>query len=341
MVFAYSVVHGPAKRLQTWIQKQDGDFNKKAKGCGDHAYLGPTTMSQFVAFKNKELRDDIIYRLSDAAEADGTLWLGLWPKVPVDRVGETRALIVTLVVSLLCQWDMRIGDSMSTFPLLLLLCVEQPPDVDDQRRRSIAAELQSTPDEKLIGLFDDIAIKMKSRYQAQFQVMNDTGCCPRDLYLALLLFRWALVSNTQRVEGSNSTLQSICKAAPAIHLPLASDRLSLKLGPTLSADECCALHGGAVVRARTRSSARFCSASPVPLMDMMVTPPIEHVDDAPDAAGHAMSAKNIELLCRGIQSQLFKCMQIGARHAYTVYLIICELGQDTTRTNNSAASGKH
>ena len=234
MVFAYSVVHGPAKRLQTWIQKQDGDFNKKAKGCGDHAYLGPTTMSQFVAFKNKELRDDIIYRLSDAAEADGTLWLGLWPKVPVDRVGETRALIVTLVVSLLCQWDMRIGDSMSTFPLLLLLCVEQPPDVDDQRRRSIAAELQSTPDEKLIGLFDDIAIKMKSRYQAQFQVMNDTGCCPRDLYLALLLFRWALVSNTQRVEGSNSTLQSICKAAPAIHLPLASDRLPLKLGPALT-----------------------------------------------------------------------------------------------------------
>lgn len=76
--------------------------------------------------------------------------------------------------------------------------------------------------------------------------MKDDGLCPPNLFVAWWILRSQLGFDTQEVEGANSVLQTMAKAAPSIRHGLASDRMRIKLGDAISPAECCGWHANVV-----------------------------------------------------------------------------------------------
>ena len=112
--------------------------------------------------------------------------------------------------------------------------------------------------------------KVREIFDAELQVVADTGRCPPILYLFLLLWRARLPCETQEVEGLNSIIQFMTQSAPRPLLFLASyftlkmaaiqtktitmitipgsklalitDRLRNKVGDNMTADEASSIH---------------------------------------------------------------------------------------------------
>ena len=72
--------------------------------------------------------------------------------------------------------------------------------------------------------------------------MRDTGRCPGRLFAAVLRIRCQMEFDTQDVEGLNSVIQVMTKAAPAWKQSLHSDRLRVKFGDGIATTEICDLH---------------------------------------------------------------------------------------------------
>eukprot|EP00959_Pyramimonas_sp_CCMP1952_P201628 4216665-Pyramimonas_sp.AAC.1 len=134
---------------------------------------------------------------------------------------------------------------LTEFPTLLLLCVEAEPPAVCERRKAVAALLVdrfSQDEGSLANPVCDWTHKLYLKYTSSFCEMSETGRCDEALHAAIALARSQWRPDTQRVEGANSVLQVICKRAPAIHLALASDRMSLKLGTPPPVQDCLACH---------------------------------------------------------------------------------------------------
>ena len=56
----------------------------------------------------------------------------------LDLVESIRALIVSLVLLLTASWDHRILRRVRTFPVILLIIVHRPPEVEDEHRQHLA-----------------------------------------------------------------------------------------------------------------------------------------------------------------------------------------------------------
>eukprot|EP00959_Pyramimonas_sp_CCMP1952_P074928 1565791-Pyramimonas_sp.AAC.1 len=101
--------------------------------------------------------------------------------------------------------------------------------------------------------------------------MQVTGECSERLYAWLLVVRSRLPHDTQDVEGMNSVLQRMCDIAPNMHIPLASDRMRIKMGARISAEEAVELHPAIMDTLRSlKYVQRFASmpailAAPAPL----------------------------------------------------------------------------
>lgn len=85
-------------------------------------------------------------------------------------------------------------------------------------------------------------VKLRELCLADFQVAADTGRCPSRLFSILVLIRSQLSLDTQEIEGANSVLQAMAKAAPTLRMGLASDRMKVKKGDKLTPTECVGMH---------------------------------------------------------------------------------------------------
>eukprot|EP00959_Pyramimonas_sp_CCMP1952_P274861 5745794-Pyramimonas_sp.AAC.1 len=88
----------------------------------------------------------------------------------------------------------------------------------------------------------DVAFKIREKFMGAWEEMADDGSCQPELYMWLLAWRHQLPHDTQDVEGANSVLQRMANAAPNLHIPLASDRLRIKLGTPISPQDCVDVH---------------------------------------------------------------------------------------------------
>eukprot|EP00959_Pyramimonas_sp_CCMP1952_P464079 9486000-Pyramimonas_sp.AAC.1 len=87
----------------------------------------------------------------------------------------------------------------------------------------------------------DFSIKTVSTFKGSLEVAGATGRCPMDLYVYMLFVRRELFSNTQAVEGTNSTLQRVTELAPNCRLATASDVIQIKKGDAIDVHECVCL----------------------------------------------------------------------------------------------------
>jgi hypothetical protein len=159
---------------------------------------------------------------------------------------------VSSSLALVASWDLRFG-KIGKWPLKLLLLVERPASEVDERRRQLAKELLDTPICCLRSscLFSDAPEKVRDSFGAQLREVVATGKCPADLHSFLLLVRSHLALDTQEIEGANSVLQAMAKAAPQLRTGLASDRMKIKKGDPMKPDDALAFHPAVKLRMRS------------------------------------------------------------------------------------------
>ena len=121
--------------------------------------------------------------------------------------------------------------------------VEKPRDEVCEQRRLAATEILEAHDNGTLdnSYYSDFSMKTVATYRRSLETARDTGRCPNDLYVYMIMVRRELLSNTQAVEGTDSTLQRVTAVAPNCRLATASDIIQIKKGDTIDIHECVAL----------------------------------------------------------------------------------------------------
>ena len=109
-------------------------------------------------------------------------------------------------------------------------------------RKQLAARLLSADVAELDLPHTDVGLKAREVFRSDFQQMARDGSVSRRLYSWVLVLRSLLPHDTQDIEGANSILVAMSKAAPQLKIGLASARMSVKLGTRIRVEECCELY---------------------------------------------------------------------------------------------------
>ena len=192
----------------------------------------------------------------------------------------------------------------------------------------MAAELLSMRECCLQDRRRDFTLKVLRRFKAQLETVARLGTCPAPLHHTMLLVRSLWLADTQRVEGANSVLQTVSKRAPNIHIPLLSDRLSLKLGEKVLARDCCTLRTDVVLRRSSNSTAERFSlpiAGDRPLSDTRPLPPPRMI------CTHAIQNDAAGRLAKGIQCHIADTVPVDARQAIQIELVFGTVASVTER----------
>ena len=88
--------------------------------------------------------------------------------------------------------------------------------------------------------------KIRTVFAHELKYLAETGKFPPKLYAFMLVVRSLLTLDTQEIEGMNSIVQQMCRSAPHMQVMRASDRLALKKGDLITAQECCDMHGAII-----------------------------------------------------------------------------------------------
>jgi hypothetical protein len=198
-------------------------------------------MSELVLRKGAAIRAEMNDLLADG---DNDMLSSVWTLCPGALLANMRKLAVTLVLNEAAAWDFRYTKKLKSFPLQLLVLVEKPAnEVDDERKQVAVLLLETSPCCLLHqSPWSDVPIKFETFFDAELRTVAETGTVPRRLYASLLLLRSKTSLDAQDMEGANSVLQTMAKAAPTLRMALASDRLKIKKGDAISVAECVGLH---------------------------------------------------------------------------------------------------
>ena len=90
-------------------------------------------------------------------------------------------------------------------------------------------------------------VELRNCFTSELRAVAKEGKVPLNLFDALLVIRARLPLDLQEIEGMNSVLQVMGQRAHNMQVPLASDRLQLKKGDPITAEECTSLHDRVVV----------------------------------------------------------------------------------------------
>ena len=202
------IAKSPLTHLFRHAQKKRGAMiaeRRKSQKC-NFASLEITFLSELVCSFAGTIMGEICALLAVGADED--IWGRVWHLLPERNLTEARALIVHLVIVMACEWQMRFVSVVEDFPLVLLTCLESPPNVDCAKRRSVAERLlnscQSCLKKKKCS---DVTSKIRELYNRDWIHSKDTGRCTWGLYVALLSMRSVLRGDTQEIEGWNNVLQ--------------------------------------------------------------------------------------------------------------------------------------
>lgn len=130
-------------------------------------------------------------------------------------------------------------------------------------RKLLAARLLSAPDNEVGLPHTDIGLKAREIFRDDLQQTARDGTVSKRLYGWVLILRSLLPHDTQDIEGANSILVAMSKAAPQLQIGLASARMSVKLGTCIGLHECCELHDAVMEHMGTQGyDNRFAVAMP-------------------------------------------------------------------------------
>ena len=147
--------------------------------------------------------------------------------------------------TLLCYADFtrRIVERTVSFPLKLAWILHRPETTCDQRRR-VAQEVLDVSSSVHEGLpplppnapSSDIVsqsiqqhvAKIGVKFESELRYCIDTGLLHPHMKLFVQMLLQVMRLDTQAVEGLNSTIKLMCRAAPNLHVPLLSARLNIK-----------------------------------------------------------------------------------------------------------------
>ena len=252
------IAKGPLTHFLAWAQKEikrDNEARLMAERRGE-ANVGQTFLSNLVATKARAIWEEMSALLSDASVMDK--WVPVWAVCGGPAVTSARALIISLVTRSAAEWKWRFLDRCESFPLCLLVLLEEPQAAPSPRRMEIAKRLlgtcrrcverdrkqRSIPTRRAIvcvppcrlclerqdGAHSSFTAKLLDMRRGSFQRMATDGVCEPALYMHLLAVRVLLLGETQEVEGWSSVLQIMCTRARRMGVACASARLSMKCG---------------------------------------------------------------------------------------------------------------
>ena len=248
MLHVSHVVGGVLDYFRVWGQKRKKEFNKAVEqhSKDDCAYLGPTMLSELVMTKAVDIRAKFDWLLEEESLVDVERFAKAVHAVSRSPVEEHHHQVLELIVgatlSARATWECRFVDPTTSFPLLLLMMSETPPNVHDHCRQSVAQLLWDADDASLQSRHSDLAFKIRRAFRDEVDVCRRTGRCPLRLYSVLKVVRASLQGDTQDIEGDNSILQVMANRARRMRIALASSRMQLKRGPKITAADCVAVH---------------------------------------------------------------------------------------------------
>ena len=129
---------------------EPGYCRREANGV---TYLGATTLSKLVSFKNKEFVGEINMNLEDAS---AEYWAPIYARIPAEKHEQVNGLIGTLTCQLACDWDLRVTAVVEDYPCALTLLVEEETGDVCLRRQKVCADLQSRCKKCLTRKFSDV-----------------------------------------------------------------------------------------------------------------------------------------------------------------------------------------
>eukprot|EP00959_Pyramimonas_sp_CCMP1952_P468078 9492622-Pyramimonas_sp.AAC.1 len=173
------------------------------------------------------------------------LWGSAFSLVPDGNTalrGQCLLLVLTCVLTCAAAWWMRFVSTFDRFPLCLLHVVSRPHDEPDDKRKALATMLLDLPGCCLQSNTSDFAAKLKVNFLRDIEYMRDSGQCAPRMFAYLLVWRRELPVDTQDIEGRASSLQVMAKRAPGLQIPAANNRMKVKYGIKMSAEDCCEVH---------------------------------------------------------------------------------------------------
>ena len=236
-----SCVKSPVSACFNWMQKMIKQENAaRAKCAGEgRAHFGETMVSQLVTKRAGETIQQLQALLTDE-HFDDEQHFGLVWALTGDYHAQACALIVELAVRLIASFTFRF-DLSETFPWCWLFVVEADPFVKYDRRLAICNKANTIDIADLKDPYNDITIKIKQQFPDELEAAANTGKCPLDLCVCILLWRSTLSGQTQDIEGMNSVLQAATARAPTVSASTINNRMSIKHSDTISVSECVAL----------------------------------------------------------------------------------------------------
>ena len=331
MVRISLIAKAPIFRWFCWAEKKRGEFIKRRRTAEANfvADLGETMMSELVCTKAVEVASQISDLLGPGACDDPARWAKLWQLLENgSQVAQAKILIVGLVLTISCSWQMRFVEPVSRFPLRFMVCLASPPESPAPERMRLAADLLAACPYCLRNdPSGDFTGKVRRHYFSDWEHMARTGQCTEALYLLLISVRSVLQGETQEIEGWNHVLQLMAKRSPTMEIALADARLNLKHGHGLSADECCELHTDAQAKMVSGElSEQYypiaddvpVHALPAPAPGAAVEPPCAHVSD------------KVLARCASLAAAVCKSVTIGGQFVYLIEQIgSYKIGRDS------------
>ena len=199
---ARSVLHHLHNALQKagWRELDDGDFRLVA----DLVWRRADAISQeCVTMLSKPVWQDII----DA-----------YPTLQLDST------VVTVVLNVSAELDLRILTRMRRWPELLLMFAKSLPDVRCPLRKAVANRIANMEEEDM----EINTLKFWLLFRDDVLQASTYGTVEDYCYNFVLSLAKAYHADTQTVEGLNSLLKNELRKAPHISLPLLSGRLGTK-----------------------------------------------------------------------------------------------------------------
>ena len=148
----------------------------------------------------------------------------LFEKATADSIHLWTDLLVTVTLEIASEMKRRIGPIVLGYPAKLALLILREPDVECARRKAVASELAAAT----CVVDEAFTAKFATAFRDELLTSSHTGLLNPYLYQLLAEVFTLTPLETQEVEGMNGMLKKIYELAPAIKLPLMSDRLLIK-----------------------------------------------------------------------------------------------------------------
>ena len=191
---------------------------KKRKDCE------PLGLARLVFYKAKSLLSDL-ESMADISSENGP-WSEILSETPADLVGLAKYTISTICMRNTADFQRRVVEPMSTYPLKALKLAKHDPVIACPERQEVCSELLAMEKQqgadptmnKLVILFRDALLRGK----------RDGALLGHEsLYLMMRLIACKWVPDVQGIEGLNSLIKLQCQRYRRLALPTLDARLAL------------------------------------------------------------------------------------------------------------------